>query len=285
MVFQNPALYPHLNVEANLSFGLMTRRIGSEVGNVLVQQVADQLQLASVLKRFPAQLSGGQKARVALGRALASVRPVLLLDEPFSGLDAPLRVALRETLVEIQASQGFTLLFITHDIDDAAVIGERVAIFDKGTLVESGSINDLYETARSLKTFGLLARSRLNRFDGKLFATEKETRLLRDRRILLHGPPNPRLARSCQLGQSVVAVVPPEAFRLATEREGLLSTSGTVQRFEGVGSERRAVLHTPEGTMRISLDRVEIGAEIRVEADPDRIHWFDRETGARLGTP
>ncbi len=145
MVFQTPALYPHLSVFENLAFGLRARRMPRAEIRTRVAEVAGPLEMTGLLERRPATLSGGQRQRVALGRALARRPRVLLLDEPLSSLDAPLRAALREVLIDWRRRHGTTAIHVTHDQDEALAMGHRVAVMDRGRIVQVGTPWEVYQ--------------------------------------------------------------------------------------------------------------------------------------------
>ena len=145
MVFQNPALYPHLSVFDNIAFGLRARGIPRNQVRTQVNTVAGLLGLDALLLRRPSQLSGGERQRVAIGRAIARQPRVLLCDEPFSNLDPPLRVALRAEVTELHRRFGSTLVLVTHDQSEALLLGDRIAILDRGRLLQCGSPREVYE--------------------------------------------------------------------------------------------------------------------------------------------
>ena len=145
MVFQNPALYPHLNVMKNLAFGLKARRVGRRERNTRTREMAEMLGLARLLNRKPDELSGGERQRVALGRAVVRKPRVLLLDEPFSNLDEPLRAVLRAELIAIHQRFGSTLVHVTHDQVEALSLGDRVAVLDQGRLMQLDAAEDVYD--------------------------------------------------------------------------------------------------------------------------------------------
>jgi len=145
MVFQNPALYPHLSVFENLAFGLRARGVARALRRRRVQAVAEMLGLGRLLDRRPAALSGGERQRVALGRAVAREPRVLLLDEPFSNLDDPLRAALRGELVELHRRFGSTVVHVTHDQSEALSIGQRLAVVHEGRIMQVDTPGGIYE--------------------------------------------------------------------------------------------------------------------------------------------
>ena len=145
MVFQNYALWPHLTVEKNVAFGLEERKLpGAEI----TRQVKDMLALvglADYAQRRPNQLSGGQQQRVALARTLVVQPKLLLLDEPFSNLDAKLRVQMRQELKSLQRRLGITTIFVTHDQEEALTTCDRIAVLDQGVIQQIGTPMELYD--------------------------------------------------------------------------------------------------------------------------------------------
>lgn len=143
MVFQRDALFPHLTAYENLAFGLKLRGIKAQEIRQRVSDVATLLSVADCLERRPGELSGGQRQRVALGRALVRRPKLLLLDEPFANLDAPLRRELRRELLRLHREQGLTILLVTHDQIEALALGHRVAVMQAGRLEQIGTAEEL----------------------------------------------------------------------------------------------------------------------------------------------
>ena len=135
MVFQSYALYPHLSVAENMSFGLKLAGAKKEVMNQRVNQVAEVLQLAHLLERKPKALSGGQRQRVAIGRTLVAEPRVFLLDEPLSNLDAKLRVQMRLQIKEMHLRTGQTTLYVTHDQVEAMTLADRLIVMNKDLVI------------------------------------------------------------------------------------------------------------------------------------------------------
>ena len=150
LVFQQPLLFPHLNVERNLSFGLNLRGVASGEITPRLERMLAQTGLGGLGKRLPHQLSGGQEQRVALARALMTEPKVLLLDEPFSALDAPLRREMRRWVVELQQASGTTLLLVTHDQEEALAVAERIGFLENGRLQQVGEPEDFFARPASL---------------------------------------------------------------------------------------------------------------------------------------
>lgn len=157
MVFQDWALFPHLSVGQNVSYGLDRRDRGGE----RVEQVLEMVGLSGLAKRDPHTLSGGQQQRVALARALAPRPTVLLLDEPFSNLDTSLRVEVRTEVHRLLTELDVTTVFVTHDQDEAFVLGKQVAVMDQGSVVQQGSPAELYSHPVSPWVAGFVGEANL----------------------------------------------------------------------------------------------------------------------------
>ena len=144
MVFQNYALYPHLSVFDNIAFPLRTRHVDAGEIDRRVRESAARVGLGDLLARRPAQLSGGQQQRVALARAIVRNPTVYLMDEPLSNLDAQLRLQTRTELKRLHRELGTTMIYVTHDQGEAMTLGGRIAIMQRGSIVQIGAPLDLY---------------------------------------------------------------------------------------------------------------------------------------------
>ena len=151
MVFQAPLLFPHMSIGDNVAFGLRMQGVGRPERRRRAEQALEQVRLPGVAHRRPGQLSGGQEQRVSLARALVTQPQVLLLDEPFSALDASLRVEVRDLVAQLQREAGVTTLFVTHDQEEATVLADRVALMLDGRLVQVGTPRELYEQPATLE--------------------------------------------------------------------------------------------------------------------------------------
>ena len=144
-VFQQYALFPHMDVTANVMFGLLRLGQDQATARARVGEVLEMVQLTQFSNRLPSQLSGGQQQRVALARALAPKPKVLLLDEPLSALDLKLRQAVRRELKQIQQDTGITFVFVTHDQEEALTMSDRIAVFSDGLVQQVGTAREIYE--------------------------------------------------------------------------------------------------------------------------------------------
>jgi putative 2-aminoethylphosphonate ABC transporter ATP-binding protein len=149
IVFQSYALFPNMIVSENIAFGLKMRKMPREIINRRVDEILDLIGLRDWQNNYPAQLSGGQQQRVALGRALAPNPTVLLLDEPLSALDAKIRVRLRAVIKHLQQELGITMVYVTHDQEEALSIADRVVVMEAGVFKQVGTPIEIYKNPQS----------------------------------------------------------------------------------------------------------------------------------------
>ncbi len=164
-VFQNYALFVHMTVRDNIAFGMEVRRRSSAEISRQVEALLNLTRLHGKEERYPRQLSGGEQQRVAIARALATEPEILLLDEPFSNLDAKLRVELRSEMHRVQRESGVTTIVVTHDQEEAFALGDRIGLLDAGSLVQVGTPEELY--ARPQTEFAARFVGESNLFSGQ----------------------------------------------------------------------------------------------------------------------
>lgn len=176
LVFQEATLLPYLTVAGNLEFGMKAREVPREERRRRVAEVAAMLRLDGLLGRRPSELSGGERQRAAIGRAVARRPAVLLLDEPFSSLDLPLRSALRRDLIDLHDRLGMTLIHVTHDQGEALAIGHRVAVLDLGRLVQVAPPREVYDRPATPFVAGFVGDPPMNLIpsDGRLMGIRPE---------------------------------------------------------------------------------------------------------------
>lgn len=148
-VFQDYALFPHLDVLDNVAYGLMVRGVGKTARLAAAEEALALVQLPGYGERRPSQLSGGQRQRVALARALVNKPRALLLDEPLGALDLKLREQMQEELKVLQRSLGITFVFVTHDQGEALSMADRIAVFNNGKVMQIGTPDDIYRRPSS----------------------------------------------------------------------------------------------------------------------------------------
>jgi spermidine/putrescine transport system ATP-binding protein len=155
-VFQSYALFPHMDVEENVGFGLRMQKVGKDEITRRVGEAIELVRMTGMEKRRPKALSGGQQQRVALARALVNAPKVLLLDEPLGALDLKLRQTMQLELKDIQSEVGITFVYVTHDQEEALTMSDRIAVMNEGRLVQVGSSEEIYESPEDLFVAGFV---------------------------------------------------------------------------------------------------------------------------------
>ena len=159
MVFQNYALFPHMTVGENIAYGLKVRRVAKATRTMAIARVADLMALGPLLDRKPAQLSGGQQQRVALARVLVSERPLVLMDEPLSNLDAKLRVEIRGEIRALNKKLGITIVYVTHDQSEALSMSDTVVLMNAGRAEQIGTPKQLYDAPATVFAAGFIGHT------------------------------------------------------------------------------------------------------------------------------
>jgi multiple sugar transport system ATP-binding protein len=170
MVFQNYALFPHMNVFGNMSFGLRLRKFPKERVAERVHSAAKILGIEHLLDRKPKELSGGERQRVALGRAIVREPKVFLMDEPLSNIDAKLRVEMRAEIIKLQRRLGVTTFYVTHDQVEALSMGDRIVVMSKGLVQQVGTPKDLYNAPINRYVAGFIGSPSMNFLRGQVAA-------------------------------------------------------------------------------------------------------------------
>ncbi|HUE93820.1 sn-glycerol-3-phosphate ABC transporter ATP-binding protein UgpC, partial [Pseudomonas sp.] len=171
MVFQSYALYPHMTVEQNLSFGLrMTGNPKSDT-EARVTRASEILRISELMQRRPRQLSGGQRQRVAIGRAIVREPEVFLFDEPLSNLDAELRVQMRVEISRLHKELGTTMIYVTHDQTEAMTLADKIVVLNAGNIEQIGRPLDLYSDPNSQFVAGFVGSPKMNFMAGEVIGS------------------------------------------------------------------------------------------------------------------
>ena len=270
VVFQSYALFPHLTVAENVAFGLDMRQVPKGEKQAKVEEVLALVKLGQFAHRFPRQLSGGQQQRVALARALAIKPSLLLLDEPLSNLDAKLREEMQIELRAIQKSVNITTILVTHDQAEALAICDRIAILDKGKVIQSGTPWTLYEGPRTDFVAGFVGRT--NRFVGRVVSVEPGSAVIGiDATDTTVRVPT---TSSLQNGQDVLIVIRPEKMRLCNASAGRLS--GTLRSRVFQGSSWLHQVATPAGDLWVC--ELNEGQALHDEGSSVSLTWNDADS-------
>jgi spermidine/putrescine transport system ATP-binding protein len=172
-VFQHYALFPHMSVFQNVSFGLEMKRVEKTELKGRVREALEMVHLSEMANRRPKQLSGGQQQRVALARALVNHPKVLLLDEPLGALDLKLRKAMQVELKALQSQVGITFIYVTHDQEEALTMSDRIAVMDQGNLLQVGTAQEVYEAPQTRFVSDFIGET--NYLDGHIAELRQDT--------------------------------------------------------------------------------------------------------------
>ena len=278
MVFQSYALYPHMTVRDNMSFGLKLKKVPKAEIEKRVNYRAEMLGLEKLLDRKPRELSGGQRQRVALGRAIVREPAVFLMDEPLSNLDAKLRVETRANIARIHQRLGTTTVYVTHDQVEAMTMGTRIAVMNIGELQQVGPPQELYDHPKNLFVAGFIGSPSMNFVDVKSDGANVVGAGMRF--------PIPTRFGKLESGRELVAGFRPEHLDLGdtSEAAGIRAKADVV---EYLGDEE--LLHvTVEGhegdvvAVVSSEFRVKPGDVLELKLPLEKLHLFDKATGDAL---
>jgi multiple sugar transport system ATP-binding protein len=304
MVFQNYALYPHMNVRQNLGYALKVRRTPKREIRQRVDGVARMLGLEELLDRRPKALSGGQQQRVAMGRAIIREPAAFLMDEPLSNLDAKLRVGMRTSLQQLHSRLGTTTVYVTHDQVEAMTLGQRVAVMRDGRVQQVDAPQRLYDEPANLFVAAFIGSPAMNLAKARI---ESDTIRLGGLTIPLDRERRPEAVPDGE----VIVGIRPEAFEDAAFAEaGLPSVDVDVEVLEELGADDHVFFRIDaepvvveeaqtndedeEATLLVESDRAlftarvdprtaaTVGSRITLALDPGRLYYFSPQTGESL---
>ena len=225
MVFQKYALFPHMSILDNVAFPLRMRGVATAQRRRQATNALAMVSLQGMETRLPTQLSGGQQQRVALARAIVYRPPVLLMDEPLGALDKKLRERMQLEIKRLQESLGATVIYVTHDQEEALTMADRIAVMNHGKLEQVGSPAELYECPANPFVANFIGETNL--MDGALLdASGDEWTLRLADGSVVRGTPSAAARRSAEVGAQVRLAVRPERIGLAPAAEG--GMTGTV---------------------------------------------------------
>jgi iron(III) transport system ATP-binding protein len=217
MVFQSYAIWPHLTVFGNVAFPLRIRRMKKGAIRRRVLETLELVEMAGYAERYPHELSGGQQQRVALARALVYAPAVLLLDEPFSNLDAKLRERARTWLKHLQTELGLTTLFVTHDQDEALSLSDRIVVMDSGSVLQVGTPEDIYHRPATRFVAEFLGGCNILAARAVTVATSGATELV----LHANGKPITLSGVCLAAGEELQLAVRPEAVELTSHESAM----------------------------------------------------------------
>ena len=275
LVFQQYSLYPTMTVFDNLAFPLRSpmRKLPEDQIRTKVEDTAKTLRIEHLMERKTANLSGGEMQRVSIGRAIVREPRIFLMDEPLSNLDAKLRESLRVELQHLQKTQGSTTLFVTHDQIEALTMADRIAVLNRGRIVQIGTPEDIYNRPATTFVAQLVGSPRIN-----LVKSQREDGTLRIEKSDLHLPMPP----DCETPQEVLLGIRPEDVNIDPQGE----FGGQVVLTEPLGVETVVHIRSQDQTLVSlipGLMELSTGDEVKFNILHDRLHCFDLD-GNRVHT-
>ncbi|MET0749388.1 MAG: sn-glycerol-3-phosphate import ATP-binding protein UgpC [Rhizobium sp.] len=281
MVFQNYALYPHMNVAANMGYALKVAGVAKEERDRRIKETAKIVGLEEFLDRKPGQLSGGQRQRVAMGRAIIREPKVFLFDEPLSNLDAKLRVQMRVEIRRLHKRLSATSVFVTHDQVEAMTLADKLVVMYKGKVEQVGTPLEVYNKPRTRFVGSFIGSPAMNFLEGSFTADGTH--------FIFDGIPIPVDAAigKANAGRAAALGVRPEHARMVP-RGTPGSLPATVDFVEELGAGR--VIHSDINGSNFALSvsdhmTAETGQLVALQLPAEHVHLFSNETGLRLDLP
>lgn len=283
MVFQNYALYPHMNVFNNMSFGLKLSKRPKEEIEKRVKEVAGILELdEGLLTRKPHELSGGQRQRVAMGRAMVRKPSIFLFDEPLSNLDAKLRTQMRMEIKLLHRKVQSTIIYVTHDQVEAMTLADRIVVMNNGYIEQVGAPMELFEKPANTFVAGFIGSPPMNLVPARIIGSESSLRLDFNGKLVIPIPE--RSSAQIRQDMDVIMGLRTEDFAVDADTNGFpdeWKVQGTVEMVEPLGGE--TTMHMDmEGvkfTARSEGRRVvRVGEKLTMALNLDHLHIFDAHT-------
>ena len=276
MVFQNWALYPHMKVFDNIAFPLKIKGLPKAEIEKKVREIAEVLGIAETLDRYPRQLSGGQQQRVAIARALVKEPQVLLMDEPFSNLDARIRVTARAFVKDIQRKLGITTILVTHDPADALTLADRIAVLRRGVIQQIGLPNEIYDKPANIFVANFIGD--INLFEGSLVGKGNEV-YFDGGDVKVQLPPGVNV----QGTENVILGIRPEDIVLSKEtisnNDLVYVGKGVVEISEFAGGKFNVMVKLQNTEVKVvSSTSFSLGEPVNIYFNSRKIKLFDKQT-------
>lgn len=287
MVFQNYALYPHLNVAENIAFGLRVRGEKKDVIDKAVAEAAQILSLTEYLGRKPADLSGGQRQRVAMGRAIVRRPKIFLFDEPLSNLDAKLRTHMRAEIKQLHKRMQATSVYVTHDQVEAMTLADRIVIMNRGNIEQVGSPMEVFLEPANTFVASFIGSPPMNLFDATIDKQDGRAQAVISGDVAQSLTIPEAFARNATPGQSVKLGIRPEIMSVKVD-DGQEVLNCSIDLVEPLGAE--ALLHGKANGQSFIAKAETLYADhalngvTRLGIDSARIHVFDATSGRSLKT-
>ena len=283
MVFQSYAVFPHMKVYDNIAFGLRMQKEKKAAIDERVTSSAALLHIEELLDRYSSQLSGGQRQRVAVARAIATTADVLLMDEPLSNLDALLRLEMRAELKTLLQTLDATTIYVTHDQIEALSMGDRIAVMNKGSIVQLGNPLEVYDNPADTFVGGFIGNPPMNFLEAEVVANGSGGGGV----AKVSGGSFELTGETAALaGHNLLLGIRAEAIGVETSpADGLVRA--TVVVLEPLGSHNLLTVRCGDDTLKVSIQPdlfPSADSNVWLRLEPARIRWMDRDTGTAIHT-
>ncbi|QTA82416.1 putative ABC transporter, ATP-binding protein [Desulfonema limicola] len=282
MVFQNYALYPHMNVFKNMAFGLQLRKIPKPEIESRVNKAAEMLELTEYLKRKPHELSGGQRQRVAMGRAIVRNPSVFLFDEPLSNLDAKLRTQMRIEIKQLHRKVQTTTIYVTHDQVEAMTLADRIVVMRDGYIEQVGNPMEIFQNPVNTFVAGFIGSPPMNLVPGKIIMENNTAGLKFNDEFMLPIPEKP--GKDMEHGKDVIIGLRTEDITINNDNNLLpdnWKTDGIAEVVEPLGSETNLHMNLKGIKLVARCDgrlKVNAGDRFKMALNLAHLHIFDAQT-------
>lgn len=272
MVFQNYALYPHMNVYKNIAINLILKKVQKKEVDKRVQEVAKLLYIDDLLDRKPSQLSGGQMQRVALARAMIRNPRVFLMDEPLSNLDSKLRAQTRTEIMKLYKRLKVTTIYVTHDQIEAMTMASSIVLMNDGKIVQKGTPSELYNNPNSIFSANFIGSPQMNLIDSKII----------DGKFNVFG-------KNIEVNKNLISIFNSKIV-VGLRAEDIKITHGdkfNIELIENLGSDQLVTLkhiyNKYEFVSKVSCEqKLKVDDRCDICFDKNKIHIFDKETSMRI---
>ncbi|MHA6251623.1 ABC transporter ATP-binding protein [Oceanobacillus sp. CAU 1775] len=283
MVFQNYALYPHMTVFENIAFGLKQRKLDKQMIKEKVYEAAKLLGIEAYLDKKPRNLSGGEKQRVALGRAFVRDAHVFLMDEPLSNLDAKLRVQMRAEIKRLHRETQTTIIYVTHDQIEAMSMATKLVVMNEGRIEQVGTPKEVYNHPQSVFVGSFIGSPPMNFINGTL----KDSYLkVEDDKLILPIETLKMLQQEGYLGKDIIVGIRPEAIQINNNQEKTYSAK--IKEVEQLGAENLLYCNWKNQNLIIRSSNhfsIKENDFISFNFSLDKLHFFDSKTKKRINEP
>lgn len=288
LVLKNQTLYPNMSVYENLEFGLRLRKIPKEEIERRIEQVVGILDIGAILDRKTAALSGGQRLRIAMGRAIVQDPKVFLLDEPLLNLDAKLRALMRSELKTLHRTLGKTVIYVTHDQAEAMELGSRILVMRNGSVQQTGTYQELYYSPVNLFVAKFIGSPQMNTCEAELFSNEGRLCLRFGKGYEIALPDTPESAGLIKYsGKKLLMGIRPTDILLVSgnEEKDHSAISMTVESVELLGTHVNLRLSGEGVGFMVSspiTTRAKAGDDLKIYLNSEKIHLFDSDSERRI---